>query len=217
MPDDHRFFLLATTVFCVYPQNSSRQTVTAVCRWKRKLHLPDAELVREEWLAGGGWWLSQPEEESLADNPLQKQPRAAGGRPFEKGQSGNPAGRSPGCRNSVTRMAEVMIEGEAEALTRRAIDLALEGNATALKLCLERIVPQRRSRTVEFDLPALERPQDLSSAIGAVLQGVASGRLFLDEGAALVGMMESKRKAIETADLEKRLQALERTGPRHDG
>src|SRR5690349_20296166 len=128
----------------------------------------------------------------------QKQSRGSRGRPFEKGQSGNLAGRPPGARNRATIAAEVLLEGEAEALTRKAIELALEGDTTALKLCLERIVPQRRSRSVAFDLPPIERVEDLAGAIGAILQDVARGRLLLDEGATLVGMMESKRRAMET-------------------
>ena len=146
----------------------------------------------------------------MTADSLQKQIQAPDGHLFQKGRSGNPAGRQPGSRNRATLAAEVLLEGEAEALTRRAIELALEGDTTALKLCLERIVPQRKSRAVSFDLPPIDRVEDLAGAIGSVLQEASCGRLLLDEAAALVGMMESKRKAMETIDLEKRLQALER-------
>ena len=145
----------------------------------------------------------------MAVNPLQKQRRAPGGRPFPKGQSGNPAGRPPGARNHATLMAELLLEGEGEALTRRAIELAFEGDTMALKLCLERILPQRRSRRVIFDLPPIDSAQDLGKAIGSVLQEAAGGNLFIDEAEALIGMMEYRRKALETIDLEQRLQALE--------
>jgi hypothetical protein len=145
----------------------------------------------------------------MAADSLQKQRTAPGGRPFPKGSSGNPAGRQPGSRNRATLAAEVLLEGEAEALTRRAIELALEGDTAALKLCLERLVPQRKSRAVAFDLPRIDRIEDLGQAIGSVLQEAACGRLFLDEAAALIGMMETRRKAMETVDLEKRLRALE--------
>jgi hypothetical protein len=139
---------------------------------------------------------------------LQKQVTGPDGH-FQKGQSGNPAGRPRGSRNRSTLAAEILLEGEAEALTRRAIELALEGDTTALKLCLERIVPRRRSRSVAFDLPSIDRVEDLAGAIGSVLKEASCGRLLLDEAAALVGMMESKRKAMETIDLEKRLRELE--------
>ena len=145
----------------------------------------------------------------MTADSLQKQITDPKGHLFQKGRSGNPAGRQRGSRNQSTLMAEILLEGEAEALTRRAIELALEGDTTALKLCLERIVPQRKSRAVSFDLPPIERAEDLGGAIGAVLQAASSGRLLLDEAAALVGMMESKRRVMEAIDLEQRLQALE--------
>ena len=128
---------------------------------------------------------------------------------FEKGRSGNPAGRPPGARGRATLAAEVLLEGEAKALTRRAVYLELEGDIMALKLCLERIVPRRKSRAIVIDLPRIDRAEDLGNAIGTVLEEAASGRLFLDEAAALIGMMEARCKVMETVDLEKRLQALE--------
>ncbi len=152
----------------------------------------------------------------MTADSLQKQDKGPDSPLFQKGRSGNPAGRQPGSRNRATLAAEVLLEGEAEALTRRAIELAPEGDTTALKLCLERIVPQRKSRAVSFDLPPIERVEDLAGAIGSVLQEASCGRLLLDEAAALVGMMESKRKAMETIDLEKRLRALETESAGHD-
>jgi hypothetical protein len=128
---------------------------------------------------------------------------------FQKGRSGNPAGRKPGCRNRATLAAEALLEGESEALTRKAIELALEGDTTAMRLCLERIMPQCRSRSIAFDTPPIDRVEDLARAIGSIFQEVAGGRIRLDEGSALVGMLEAKRRAMDTVDLEKRLRALE--------
>ncbi|HZT19804.1 MAG TPA: DUF5681 domain-containing protein [Dongiaceae bacterium] len=139
---------------------------------------------------------------------LQKQGPGPGG-PFQKGRSGNPAGRRPGSRNRATLAAEVLLDGEAEALTRKAVELALEGDTTALKLCLERVVPRRKSRALDVDVPPISKIEDLPTAIGSILQEAARGRLFLDEAAALVCMLESQRQALETIDLENRLKALE--------
>src|SRR5712691_2098719 len=73
----------------------------------------------------------------------QPKPR---GRPWRKGESGNPAGRKPGCRNRATRAAEMYLDGEAEALTRLAVKQAFAGDPAALKLCLARTVAPRRKR-----------------------------------------------------------------------
>ncbi len=70
-------------------------------------------------------------------------------------------------------------------------------------------MPQRRSRAVTFETPRIDRIEDLARAIGSIFQEVAGGKIRLDEGAALVGMLEAKRRAMETVDLEKRLRTLE--------
>jgi hypothetical protein len=68
---------------------------------------------------------------------------------FHTGQSGNPNGRPKGARNKATLAAEALLDGEAEAITRKAIELDI----TAIRLCLERIIPARRDRVAAFTLP----------------------------------------------------------------
>jgi hypothetical protein len=58
-------------------------------------------------------------------------------------------------------------------LSSRQPDLA--GDTTALRLCLERVVPARKSRTLKFELPSMERAEDLPAAMGAILDQVAEG------------------------------------------
>ncbi|MGA8155825.1 MAG: DUF5681 domain-containing protein, partial [Rhodoplanes sp.] len=48
-------------------------------------------------------------------------------RPFRPGTSGNPRGRPKGARNRATVTAETLLDGEAEAISRKLIDKALEG------------------------------------------------------------------------------------------
>jgi hypothetical protein len=139
----------------------------------------------------------------------EKQTKGSGRRLFQKGKSGNPAGRPVGSRNRATLAAEVKLAGEAEALTRKAIELALQGDTVALRLCLERIVPRRKSQAPALNLAAMERVEDLGAAIGSVLQEVAEGRLMLDEAATLMGMLEYRRRTMETIDLDQRMRALE--------
>ena len=78
------------------------------------------------------------------------------GRPFEPGNSGKP----PGALNRATRLAAELLDNEGEALTRKAVELALAGDIGALRLCLERIYPARRAR-VQIDLPKVETAWDL--------------------------------------------------------
>ena len=65
------------------------------------------------------------------------------GRRFAKGRSGNPGGRPRGSINRSTRAAQLLLDGEATALSRKAVELALAGDPTALRLCLDRTVAPR--------------------------------------------------------------------------
>ena len=76
------------------------------------------------------------------------------GRPFEKGRSGNPGGRRRGSRNKATLAAAALLAGESEALPRKAVEMALGGEA--MRLCMERVLPPCRERTVKFSLPPIE-------------------------------------------------------------
>ena len=105
------------------------------------------------------------------------------GRPFTKGQSGNPSGKPKGARHRATLAAEALLDGEAEALTRKAIELALAGDSIALRLCLDRILPPRRERPLRFVLPELRSSADAAAAVGAILAAVASGNACVAEAA----------------------------------
>jgi Family of unknown function (DUF5681) len=107
------------------------------------------------------------------------------GRPFVKGQSGNPAGRPKGLKNRKTLVAELFLEGEADKLARKAVELALDGNEAALRLCLDRLIAPRRERSVRFALPPLERADDIAAAMIAVTEAVADGTLSPGEAFAL--------------------------------
>lgn len=123
---------------------------------------------------------------------------------------GNP-GRPRGARHRTTQAVEAMLQGEAKTLTRRAIDAALAGDTTALRLCLERIAPARKDTPVEFDLPEIATSQDVTAAAQAVLRAVSEGQLSPLEGASVMGLVEGFRKAFETQEIEARLAALEKS------
>src|SRR5215472_7806231 len=91
----------------------------------------------------------------IPESDLQIQVERTAQGHFVKGQSGNPAGKPQGCRNHATRSAERLLDGEAEALTRKAVTLALGGDALALRLCLDRVIAPRRDRPVHFALPPI--------------------------------------------------------------
>lgn len=121
---------------------------------------------------------------------------------------GNP-GRPRGARHKTTLAIEALMEGEGEALAQKAIDLALEGDMGALRLCIERIAPVRKDAPVNFDLPSIKSASEASEAARAVLQAVSEGGLTPVEGVTVMGLIEQFRRVLETTELEIRISALE--------
>jgi hypothetical protein len=54
-----------------------------------------------------------------------------------------------------------LLAGESEALTRKAVELSLAGDPTAMRLCNERLLPPSRERPVKFTLPPIESVSDI--------------------------------------------------------
>lgn len=121
---------------------------------------------------------------------------------------GNP-GRPKGARHKITRAVEELLHGQAEAISQKAVQMALEGDSTALRLCLERIAPTRKDAPVNFDLPPVRTAEEASKAAEAVLKAVSGGDVTPLEGATLMGLVEQFRRVLETTELESRISALE--------
>ena len=128
---------------------------------------------------------------------------------FRKGASGNPKGRPKGSRNKKTLLAENLLEGEAEELVRKCIEMAKEGDRAAMRLVMERLYPPPRSRPLHFDLPKTETAEELLAAFDAVLAAVATGEITPDEAQVVAALLSQKVKLIETVDLDRKLTELE--------
>jgi hypothetical protein len=130
---------------------------------------------------------------------------------FARGASGNPSGRPRGSRNRATLLMESLLEEESEMLTRKAIDLAKEGDVYALRLCLERLLPPRKERSIEIDLPAVEKMNEISAAVSTVLTAIGTGQITPAEGETVANILSIQNRIVENVDLETRLEHLEQT------
>ena len=131
------------------------------------------------------------------------------GTKFAPGQSGNPAGKAKGTRNRTTLAIEALLEGEADALTRKAIEMAKEGDGPALRMCLDRLAPPRKDAPVCFDLPPIKSVADAVEASSALLSAVAGGDVTPDEAARIMSLLTSHKVLVETGEFERRLEVLE--------
>jgi hypothetical protein len=128
---------------------------------------------------------------------------------WKPGQSGNPSGKRPGTRHRATVAVEQLLAGEAKALTRKAIELALDGDTTALRLCLDRVAPVRRGGLVRLALPEITTPTGVAAAVVEMVAEVAAGRISPEEAAAVGSLLNLQGRMLELHELEQRIAALE--------
>jgi hypothetical protein len=125
------------------------------------------------------------------------------GQPFAKGNAGRPAGS----KNKSTIIAQALINGDAEELLRKGLELAKSGDPTMLKFFLERYVP--RDRLINFTLPKLETVEDGANALAAILRAVSEGQISPSEGAQLSKLVEGFVRTLDSVGLSRRIEAVE--------
>jgi hypothetical protein len=158
----------------------------------------------------------EPEPDTDQVQPEAAQPENLGSIPgrnanwtFAKGFSANPAGKPKGARHRATRLAEALIDDNGELLVRQALSMAMAGDPTAMRLCLERLISPRRERPVEFALPTIRSAADVVEATNAIAAAVAAGELSTSEAANMSVLVSNVGKSIELVDIERRLAAVE--------
>jgi hypothetical protein len=128
---------------------------------------------------------------------------AVRGRPFAKGNGG----RRPGSKNQSTLILEALSDGDKEELLRKGLEIAKAGDVSMLKFFLSRMLP--RERPIRIDLPKMEFADDAVEALGLIARAVSEGSISPGEGADVANLVNSYSRAIDIADLVKRMDALE--------
>jgi hypothetical protein len=106
-------------------------------------------------------------------------------------------------------LIEELVAGEGEKLAQKVLDLALAGNVKCLELCLDRLMPRRSGRPIDFTLPPVNEAKDVVAAMAAITTAVNDGSLTAEEASQVVNTMNGYAKALEIYDFATRIAALE--------
>ncbi len=128
---------------------------------------------------------------------------------FQKGESGNPAGRPRGARNKRTLMAESMFDRDSADIIDKLIRLAKGGDIAAIRMCIDRICPRHQDRVVALELPPITTAADAVGAMGAITQAIGDGDLGPHEAAELAKVVAGFSQTIHNAELEARMREIE--------
>jgi hypothetical protein len=141
----------------------------------------------------------------MNNNPKPKSQKGQ----WQKGVSGNPAGRPRGTRNQATLAMEALLEEGAEQLISKAMTMALSGDTAALRLCLERILPVRKDRLVQVELPPIGTAKEISGAISTIFTAIGDGQITPSEGEMMANILATQTNVLVAEELESRLERVE--------
>jgi hypothetical protein len=128
---------------------------------------------------------------------------------FKKGESGNPKGKPKGARHITTQLAYAMMEGGLEAILDQVVAKAKAGDMLACRMILDKIIPTQKDRTIAIELPPITTLDGVGRAQSEILQAVVDGDITPNEGERIAAIVEGRRRAIETVELEARIAELE--------
>lgn len=118
-------------------------------------------------------------------------------------------GRLPGTKHRLTKALDAPLNASGEAIIRKVIDLALGGDTAALRMCLDRIFPVSRGRTVAIDLPPLKTARDALEAKAQLVEAASSGELDFEQAGELARLVDGFAEQHRLIALEERLASLE--------
>ena len=148
-----------------------------------------------------------PRIDDAPEQPSNNAGKSAAGR-FKPGNR-HGRGRPSGSRNKASIALDKMLADDGADVVRAVLAAAKNGDMLAARLVLDRIVPVRKGRSIQLDLPTIESATDVLAALSLTVAAMADGEITPDEAAVVAGVLETKRKAIETVELEARLALLE--------
>jgi hypothetical protein len=128
---------------------------------------------------------------------------------FQKGQSGNPAGRPRGTVSRATVLTQNLLSDHAESIAAKIIELEEQGEMGALRACMDRLVPAIKHQPVAVELPPIEKPADAVEAAASIVAAVAAGDVSATEAAQLAKVVDVYVRAVDSKGFDERLTKLE--------
>lgn len=125
---------------------------------------------------------------------------------FQKGRSGNPAGRPKGTKNGSGALREAIRE-ELPSILRNLIELARGGDTQAAGVLLSRALPPLRPVSEATEIPGAG--ESLGERAEAISAAALSGAISPTTASELMSVLSGQARIVEIAELEQRIAALE--------
>ena len=124
---------------------------------------------------------------------------------FEKGISGNPAGRPQG-RTPGAKLRKA-IEAKADDILQSVIDAAVNGDMAACKMLLDRITPTLKPQALPISLVFQE---SLALQGNEIIKATMGGEIPPDIGSQLITALSNQGKLVDFQEMVERLARIEK-------
>ena len=131
---------------------------------------------------------------------------APSGRAATQFKPGNP-GRPGGARNRRSRIVESLLDGELEEMTRKLMRMAMNGDMTALRLCINRAAPAEKEAPIDFELPRLDTRDDVAEASKRLMAALAEGDVTATAAGRVMSLLIHHLSIIEGGATEEEEEA----------
>jgi hypothetical protein len=124
---------------------------------------------------------------------------------FKPGESGNPSGRPTGIIDKRTKFRG-LLDQHADAIIEKLIEQATNGDPTALRLCVERIIPRIKPDIgIKFDLPEgrIDTGDNMLKIANDITSSVANGEMTIEEAEKFKNFLKQQRYLISEAERKK--------------
>lgn len=116
-----------------------------------------------------------------------------------------------GHRIHIASVCEKIVSDKAPELVSKTVQAALDGDMTAMRLCMDRVMPVLKNRPVNISIPEINTADDAMKALGQVVKEVAAGVISIDEGNGMIQMINNIREIILQNEDISRMKSYQET------
>jgi hypothetical protein len=109
-----------------------------------------------------------------------------------------------------------LLEPHMDEIVERLVGMAKSGDASAMRLVVERLSPALKADGERVFIPELAEAKTIEGKAEAILNAVADGRVSAEAAAKLMSALEAYGRAVSVSEIEQRIAELEasRDAPR---
>lgn len=87
----------------------------------------------------------------------------------------------------------------------------------AMRIVIDRLMPPAKEDPIHVELPPINGIDDCSKAQAALVNAAAAGQLLPSEARLMCDLIDAQRRAFETSEVVRRLEAIEEALSRNGG